>query len=88
MLLGLPLNRPAMSFSSLAASKSNMRDTRPSAKMFFPLSLAVPPMASTVSSEMGQPMWRYFFSNSASGSTCAESYSTTPPSLRKSMWFS
>ena len=52
-----PCRRTArsMSFSSLAVFRSNIRATKPSAKMFLPLSLAVPPMASTVRLEIGTP---------------------------------
>src|SRR6266699_2027497 len=59
MLSSLPPNRSPMSFSSLGTFRSNIFATNPSTNTFLPLSLPVPPMASTVSDEMGTPTWRY-----------------------------
>src|SRR2546423_1487533 len=57
----------------------------PRTKMFLPLSLAVPPSASTVRPVMGTPTYMNRLS-SRFGSTLSESYRRTPPSFRKSRW--
>src|SRR6266511_3298637 len=55
MLSSLPVNRSRISCSSLGTFRSNIFAIKPRTKTFLPLSLAVPPMASTVSPEMATP---------------------------------
>jgi hypothetical protein len=54
-LSSFPPNRSRISAFSLSAFNRKMLASRPSTKMFFPLSLAVPPNASTVRPVIGTP---------------------------------
>src|SRR2546430_5519895 len=60
MLWSLPANFSVISFLSLSASRLKIFEINPSTKMFLPLSLAVPPSASTARPVMGTPTNKTF----------------------------